>query len=357
MKGTRVWSVSAANFSDKALIHPDDCPWSRAPNDGASHTASFNINDEATAAHMKAGLLEPLERFIVIEDGGVVTYAGLIWDDTYDRDAQTLTITHDDIWSILDLRLIAEDRTANITNWKKTYSGLSYDTIVKRLMQLATTGLGRHIPIRYEDDYPGAENRTYNGYNLDTVLDAITEIMDLDDGPDIDFRPEWDTDGSLRWTMRTGDLSPEGQTIEVNLAAPKTDLRGITYKRSGRTMATHQMAIGEGSGIDMLIATATRTGSMALEVIDQFKNIKDTGQLQKNATSALAARKLISQIDFSIRADSPRFGNMWDLKPGTLVRWYSNGDPQIPDGWHLSEIIKYSGNVTSDWIKLELQPK
>lgn len=355
MKGSRVWSVSATNFADKALISTVDCPWSRAPNAGASHTASFNVNDEATKAHMKAGLLEPMERFIVVEDGGVVTYAGLIWDDSYTKDDQSLTITHDDIWSVFDLRLIAEDRTSSIPSWKKTYSGLSYDTIAKRLIQLATTGIGRNIPIRYEDDYTGGETRTYNGYNLDTALDAITEIMDLDDGPDIDFRPEWAPDGSLRWTMRTGDLSPEGQTIEVNLAAPKTDLKGISYKRSGRTMATHQVAIGEGSGIDMLVATASRTGPIALELIDQFKNIKDADQLQKNATSALTARKLISQIDFSIRADSARFGNMWDLKPGTLVRWYSNGDPQIPDGWHLSEIIKYSGNVNSDWIKLELQ--
>jgi hypothetical protein len=357
MQGTRVWSVSTANWTDKALITTKDCPWSRAPNGGASHTAVFNVNDEATAEHMKAGLLDPLDRVIVVEDGGVVTYAGIIWEDEYDKDAQTLQVTHDDFWSLTDLRLISEDRTAAIRAWKKTYSGLSYDTIAKRIMQLATSGIGRTIPIRYEDDYTGGETRTYHGYNLDTALDALTEIMDLDDGPDIDFRPEWAEDGSLRWTMRTGDLSPEGQTIEVNLAAPKTDLKEIKYQRSARNLATLQVGIGEGSGVDMLVRTAGGPGAFALEVVEEFKNIKDNTQLQKNTTSALAARKLITQIDFSIRADSPRFGNMWDLKPGTLVRWYSQGDPQIPDGWHLSEIIKYSGNVNSDWIKLELQEK
>lgn len=355
MQGTRVWSVSTADWKTKALISPTDCPWSRAPNTGASHTAEFKVNDKATATHMKAGLLDPLDRIIVVEDGGVVTYAGFIWDDDYDDDEQSLSVTHDDIWSLIELRLIAEDRTSSIRTWKKTYTGLSYDTIAKRIMQLATTGIGRTIPIRYEDDYPGGEKRTYNGYNLDTALDALTEIMDLDDGPDIDFRPEWAPDGSLRWTMRTGDLSPEAQTIEVNLAAPKNELKGIKYHRSARNTATHQVAVGEGSGVDMLVRTASRTGTIALEVIDQFKNVKDTTQLQKNATSALAARKLIRQIDFSIRADSPRFGNMWDLKPGTLVRWYSLGKPCIPDGWHTSEIIRYSGNVTSDWIDLELQ--
>ncbi|ASN38994.1 hypothetical protein CGQ24_08185 [Arthrobacter sp. 7749] len=355
MQGTRVWSVSTANWTDKVLISPTDCPWSRAPNAGASHSANFNVYDEATAKHLDAGLFDPLDRVIVVEDGGVVTYAGFLWDDVYDDDAGTLEVTHDDIWSILELRLIAEDRTASIRTWKKTYSGLSYDTIAKRIMQLATSGIGRNIPIRYEDDYTGGETRTYNGYNLDTALDALTEIMDLDDGPDIDFRPEWAEDGSLRWTMRTGDLSPEGQTIEVNLAAPKTELKGIKYQRSARNMATLQVGIGEGSGVDMLVRTASRSGAFTLDVIDEFKNIKDNIQLQKNTTSALAARKLISQIDFSIRADSPRFGNMWDLKPGTLVRWFSRGKPRIPDGWHTSEIIRYSGNVTSDWIDLELQ--
>lgn len=358
MQGIRVWSVSTADWKTKTLIEPSSAPWSRSPNEGASHTASFNVNDEATYEHIRAGLLDPLERVIVIEDAGVVVYAGFIWEDDYNKDEQDLQVTHDDIWSILDLRLIAEDRTAAITAWKIKYSGLSYDTIAKRIMQLATSGIGRNIPIRYEEDYTGGEERTYYGYNLDTALDALTEIMDLDDGPDIDFRPEWAPDGSLRWTMRTGSLSPGSLTIEVNLNAEDSGVKNVRYHRSYRDMATHQMGIGEGSGLDMKVQTASRTGMpLALEVIDEFKNVKDNSQLLRNTASALTARKRIDQLDFSIRADSPRIGNMWDLKPGTLVRWYSNGDPRIPDGWHTWEIIRYSGNTTSDWIKLELQQR
>lgn len=357
MTGTRVWSVSTTDWKTKALIKPTDAPWSRQPNTGAAHTHRFKVSDPATAAHVAAGILDPLERVIVIENDGVVIYAGFIWEDSYTLAEQALTVTTEDIWSLLDLRLIAQDRTSTITSWKQTYSGLSYDTIAKRIMQLATAGIGRSIPIVYEDDYTGGEARTYYGYNLDTALDALTELMDLDDGIDIDFRPEWASDGSLQWTMRTGSLSPESQTIEVNFAARYNDVKGVTYKRSARAFATRQFGIGEGSGIDMLVQTAAVPGPFEVEVIDEFKNIKNTTQLQRNTASALAARKIIEQLDFNIRIDSPRIGNMWNLKPGTLVRWYSLGDPIIPDGWHLWEIIKYSGNITSDWIKLELQER
>ncbi|MHC6176246.1 hypothetical protein [Glutamicibacter sp. X7] len=357
MAGVRVWAVSTTDWKTKALIKPTDAPWSRQPNAGATHTHRFKVSDPATAAHIGAGILDPLESVIVIEDAGVVIYAGFIWEDSYSLEEQALTVTNEDIWSLLDLRLIAQDRTSTITSWKQTYSGLSYDTIAKRIMQLATSGIGRTIPINYESDYTGGETRTYYGYNLDTALDALTELMDLDDGIDIDFRPEWAPDGSLQWTMRTGSLSPESQTIEVNMVAQHNDVKGVTYKRSARELATVQLGVGEGSGVDMLVRSATAAGPLQIEVIDEFKNVKDGTQLQRNTTAALAARKLIEQIDFSIRADSPRIGNMWNLKPGTLVRWYSLGDPRIPDGWHLWEIIKYSGNVTSDWIKLELQER
>lgn len=356
MDGYQVYTVSSANFGDRQLVQPSGSPWGRAKNGSAgTFQTKFKVSDPNIAAIVAAGALDAISRWLVIEYEGVVVYAGLIWERTYDRDAKTLTVTHEDIWSVLDLRLIAENRTSSIVGWKRTYSGLEYDTIVKRLVQLGTAGVGREMPIRYEDDYAGGRSRTYYGYNLDTVLDAITEIMDLVDGPDIDFRPEWSADKTLQWTLRTGDLSLN--TIEVDFSAEDSAVKNLTQTQSGRERATQMLGVGEGSGVDMLVRSAGGGGSFVLERAEQAKNIKTGAQLQEFAAAELAPRaSLIHQYGFDLDLRSPRVGNMWEIRPGTIVRWNLNGDLVIrPDGWRISKILKYSGDTASRWLHLEFQ--
>lgn len=358
MSGYKIYTVSTANWSDKALVDPSSCSWSRTYNESSgANTSTFKLSDPDVRATSTGGLLTPMERALVVEYDSVVVYAGIIWEDDYDRDTQTLTITHEDIWSVIELRLISPDRTGNITAWKQTYSGLEYDTIVKRLMQLATAGAGRTIPIVYENDYPGSHARTYYGYNLDTAIDAITEIMDLPNGPDIDFRPEWNAarDG-LQWTLRTGDLNPDGQIIEVVANAMHSAVKGIKYKRSGRERATRFMGVGEGSGIDMKVSAASTNPSFALERVEQAKNIKSTAALQSFADGRLASRQdLIAQYSMDLNTSEPQLSNLWKLKPGSTLRWYMDNDPKIPDGWKNHRVIAYSGTISSNWITLELQ--
>lgn len=231
----KVYTVSTATWDDKALVDPTATPWKRTHNESAGALQStFRLSDAAVRATSTAGLLTPVDRCLVVEFQNVVVYAGIIWEDDYDYNTQTLTVSHEDIWSLMALRLISEDRTGAIPSWVKTYTGLEYDTIIKRLVQLATTGAARTIPIVFEADYSGGRSRTYYGYNLDTAMDAITEIMNVPGGPDVDFRPEWAPGGaSLQWTLRTGDMNPDAQTIEVLADVADAAVKGIKRKRSG----------------------------------------------------------------------------------------------------------------------------
>lgn len=358
MAGYKVYTVSTTTWGDRQLVDAKASPWKRTFNESAGGMqTAFKLSDPKVAAVYTAGALTPIERCLVVEHSGVVIYAGIIWEDDYDMDAQTITVSHEDIWSLLALRLIAAILTGAIPAWKITYTALEYDTIIKRLVQLATTGAGRTIPIQYEADYPGGRTRTYYGYNLDTAVEAITELINLPGGPDVDLRPEWAADGSsLQWTLRTGDMNPDLQTIEVMATADHSALKGIKRKRSGRERATRVMGIGEGSGVDIKVRAGAGSGTLQLERTEQAKNIKNLADLQDFADGKQAARTtLITQYSMDLNILAPNIGNLWTLKPGTYLHWHTMGDPAIPDGWKTHKIIEYSGDTSSNWIHLELQ--
>ena len=111
-------------------------------NGGSGGNATFNLGDSSVAAYANLTELYPGQRMIVVDYDDVVVYAGIIWEANYDRDSQKLSVTHNDIWSLFDLRLISAVRDENIVNWEATFSGLEYDTIIKRLVQLAVSGFG-----------------------------------------------------------------------------------------------------------------------------------------------------------------------------------------------------------------------
>lgn len=355
----RVYTVSTSTWKDKALVSPSMCGWKRTFNETTGGlTSSFKMSDPDVLATSQAGLLTPIDRCLVVAYQGVVMYAGMIWEDDYDHDTQTLTVQHEDAaWSILALRMIAEDRTGSMAGWAKTFTGLEYDTIVKRLVQLATTGVGRAMPIVYEDDYTGGRERKYYGYNAESAVEALTELIDVPGGPDVDFRPEWNPAGDgIQWTLRTGDMNPDSQTIEVLAGVPDSAARKLKRKRSGRERATRVIGVGEGSGVDMKIRAADGSGGIELERVEQSKNTKSLTDLQDFADGELAARAgLITQYSMELDMSSPVLGNLWTLKPGATVRWNVLGDPVITPGWRSQRIIEYSGDISSPWVRLELQ--
>lgn len=353
----RVYTVSTATWLDKVEVSPASCSWARAVNEGSGGSAAFVLSDRDVAATVAGGNLDPVTRCLVVEYESVVVYAGIIWESDYNFDTQTLTLQHEDIWSLWDLRLIAENRTSSMPSWKRTYSGLEYDTIIKRLAQLATNGAGRSVPLVFEADYSGGRSRTYYGYNVDSFTDALEEIIDLVDGPDVDFRPEWNPDRTgLQWTVRTGHMNPDNQVVEVNFSAPEPPARGLRVKTSARERATQVVAVGEGSGVDMKIRTAGGTGALSLERSVQEKNIKDGTQLSEFAQGDLSTRLVnLRQYSFEVPLNSPIIGNLWTLKPGMTLRWHVTGDPFLPAGWRDAMVLQYSGDISSDFVQLETQ--
>lgn len=355
----RVYSVSTKTWADKIELDVDDLPWEQAMNAESSGRSKFILSDPDVAEVTRLEDLYPGTRCLVVEYSGVVMYAGMIWEADYERDTQELTIDHSDvIWSLLPLRLISEVRDQNLVGWKKIYTGMSYRTLIKRMVQLATTGSARYLPIVFPDDVAGASKRTYYGYNTDIALDVIREILDQDTGPDLDFRPRWAADGSLEWVMRCGDLT--AQTVEVDFTADDPGARGLGIKTSASELATQVFAVGEGSGLKMKVResqSANIADYPQMERVEQFKNIKETDDLYQAAVSELVSRngtirQLRCELDLRSDAWTPAM-----LQPGMVLRWYIRDDPYFVTGWREWVVLKYSGNTSDDWVKLEFFEK
>ena len=355
----RVFTVSTKTWGDRVELDVDTAPWAAAMNAESSGAASLVLSDPDVAEVAGLDDLYPGQRALVIDYNGVVLYAGIIWEADYEYDTQELKIDHSDVvWSLLGLRLISEVRDQNIVGWKKTISGVSYQTMVKRLMVLATTGTARELPIVFPADVAGSIERTYNGYNTDVALDAIREIMDQDTGPDLDFRPRWKSDGSLEFVMRCGDLT--AGTVEIDFTADDPGARGLGIKTSARELATQIFAIGEGSGVDMKVRES-QSGNIAdypqMERVEQFKNIKLGTDLYQAAASELVSRNgTVRQLRCELNLAS----DAWDvsmLQPGMVLRWYVRDDKYFSTGWREWVVLKYSGSIDSDWVKLEFFEK
>ena len=111
--GERLMRLPAASFS-----------WERVLNSGASGQATFKLADPTFAGLDMRSLTSLVARTLVIEwveAPGVAAepvYAGLIWKRVYDRDTQTLTVEHSDLWSILSRRLLVSQSTTGVEKTK-----------------------------------------------------------------------------------------------------------------------------------------------------------------------------------------------------------------------------------------------
>lgn len=255
------------------------------------------------------------------------------------------------------------------------FKDVSYATMAKLVVQESMTKLGGSLPIRFpiassahnDPTTIGGQAipvekrphyRRYAGYeglsnNVDYVL---TDLSDLDDGPDIMFRPVLNGT-TLYWNMLTGasdsrpEISYDHDTVWDTTAAAGyiTDLK-LQY--SGSSMTNRAFAIGAGSdgGQPMAIAQDTSKLSMGyplLESSETFPQAVSQPVTQTKATAKLRADdKPRHQLTGTIRIDGvSEVGDYWPGEYGRLVvkGWYG-----LPDGDTKAKILTLSGDLTYD---------
>lgn len=321
---------------------------------------SLNVNSAQAKKIDLRAVLRPVKTTLVLEADNRVIAAGVMGNPSYDRDSGNLSVAHNDLWSIFSARKAIRHGPPNAMTAHLNVGPTSMRTIAKRLFAEAVApGSDYALPLLLPADVAGTESRTYYGYAMQDVTDAVNELMNSDGGPDIDMRPQWDATGKLQWAPRIGNLA-SGTTWEYNLDANNHGLTGVGMDADATAITTNAYIIGEGSEKNTLYRSNPSSDNTmpALERDTAYKTVTNLGTLGKLAierTRAYAAPT--QQWAVSINKDgngrdgSPR---VQDLTLGDDVRIFAAGDPWLPS-WSTNRLIKYSGDLNSQFVKLEFQ--
>jgi hypothetical protein len=351
----RIWSVRTDDWETKVRVIPSDFKWTRTLNAGAGGSATFEVGDPEVAETANRSTLSPWSRMLVAEYQGLIVYAGFITSVDYDRDTKVTTVTHDDFWAILARRIMVSILEFGVEKTKLIYTGVSLTDLIKQALYQGQNDAARfNLPLVLPADAAGPESRTYDGYQLPTVASVIEDIMDTEDGPDVDFFPRWFGSGQVEWYLRMGNLTDGEWSWDVT--APESQVSGLKERRDGALMANRVVAIGEGSEKKMKIAITDGSATSSFLPLDVATSYKDEKSPTRLAARARADRKVreqpTEQVSMDVQMD-PDFA-VHELRLGGTVKWHTLGDPYLADGWHESRLIEFSGDL-SEKIHLEFQ--
>lgn len=325
----------------------------RAMSSGGDGSVTVPFDDSYSKSQL-ADLCQEWSRIIVIERDGVVEYMGYVLGDQYQRGASAVTLRLGDIWSMFARRFAVDHTAPNVEQWKTTVTGnLEYQAAQAILRgRSGSVAPNSQFPVTVPEFSGGTPvTRTYYGYHLDYVSDVLDDLMS--EGLDLYFDPQWITSGASTWWMRAGKAWTSGVTREYYVTAEHSDVTGFSQSRDAARVTNNADRIGEGSEVDMLVRSERNASSPypLLELASQSKSVSSAGQL-----SSMAAQDLVtfgsptSQWDMSVLGDDP-------VDVGDTVRVHFDGDPWIPDGWHVRRVVKVSASIPGPDVKtIGLQP-
>jgi hypothetical protein len=208
--------------------------WEATRNRAETITATTPLTDPDVAALLLGSAGTPGKAYLAVIENDVVMAAGPIWTYTYDADAATITLSAAGMWSYWDHRYILPILAAgrSIVGADTTFTGWDLGTIAKKVVVQAWQWTGGQVPIAVESDRVGTRERTYLGADLDNVGSVLQQLTEVENGPDIEFRPRWTATGSAF----SGFSAPAPRLHRGSV--PSRSTVGITASRNGRSRAS-----------------------------------------------------------------------------------------------------------------------
>lgn len=341
-----VWVVNTHNGVRRQKLPVSAFTWDRVLNSSGSGSVTIQLRDKVVSQLQYMDLTTPLKRTVVLSWGSKAVYAGIIWSRTYDRDAGTMTLSVADVWSMLAARLAVDRGATNIAASLLTWSGLTLASLCAKVVQAGMTTPSNDwlLPIVYPATTTAGASRTLYGYDFPVVADVLDEIMSTQNGPDIDFMPQWSagSDPTFQWVMRAGAL--KDGAWEWNLAAEKSGVTGLTWTQDGAKVTTSAIGRGEGSEKNVIHRRVQADGlGYALERVVS-SNLKTVAEVEANTRGHLATYQTPTE-QWSMGIQANGHVPVTDLQLGGSVRLWSSGDPVIPDGLTILRLIQFSGDL------------
>lgn len=357
----RVVLVEAGTWKQRMELTPLSGPWARALNAGKSGQMTLQAGDLDEAFIVIPDTTWPLLNWVVIEWDGTPVYAGVVTDTEYDWKTKQVTLSHSDIWWYWGKRYVLNDRTSTFPKSVINWSGMRRATMAKRAIQAGMNGgtdPDYALPVAFQaDGAAGTLDRPVYGYNLETVQDILDELMEAEDGFDLDFRPRWSAAGTLEFIMEVD--AHKDRVLEWDLDAEDTPVQSLKFRVAGSGITTGIYGVGEGSEKNM-IANVNRVSGTAYPALETMASFKEVNTATRLAARVRGIRRASSgamrQVDASVSATGSPGLSSFHL--GSLVRWRAENDTWLPSGWSENwELLEMSGNVSSNEVSMAFRPR
>lgn len=330
-------------------VFPASCTWARKLVGTGTGSATFKLLDADTALPRDEvrGAFQATGKTLVVKWRQHVAYAGVITDTSYDRDSGTLTVNYNEFRSLLGKRM-----TGGVNGygpgWDLDYADKSAAGAVRAILERAMLPSAEwDFPIDIPDDVAGSMSRHVDFFETLTIADLISEVEDLASCT-VDFRP-YLSSGALRWETRVMNDSRTYGVTDLPISPAESRVTGLTARLDGKKQVTGILAVGNGTGEDMVTAYAPTSGSGAsqIPVRDEKRDAKDlktASQIQAFATAEYEKWHVPrEQLSFKVRLSDDMSPDM--VQPGRLLRMDVRGDPWLPNGVREQRVVSLSGDM------------
>jgi hypothetical protein len=309
--------------------------------------------------------LLPQRDFIGWVENDVLLAAGQIQGDPFSFPSSS-TLNAAGAWDYFRKRTVMPVLTtaqlpSDVTSkWTNT----SLRTIAKRVVQQACSWPSAGIPIDYEPDFPGTNEREYPGVDLMWVAEALTNLTEVDGGPDIALRPKLDGNRHVRWDLLTGDpdLTQGGADHYWDVSAPGPYASISDLDRDGRDLATHAWGVGATNDETQLRLEAkasspalTDAGFPMMETVENRNSVLRAETLQAYVNEAVVRYSAFTET-FTLkvkRDEDPKLGTYW---PGDWAKIKVADTARVPAGTYRVRIIRISFDAEGD-VTLQCSPE
>jgi hypothetical protein len=263
-------------------------PWDDRIHVAESVKVTVDLNDEDVQSLVLRNSAQPAQAYLGVVEGDTIMACGPIWTRAYNRSARTLDLGGKGAASYFDHRLILPllaasigvdqwtvpdplDATKTIPNplLSTVFNGISLGTMAKRLVQQARSFTGGNLPIVFQADEAADATKTYLGADFKPVWEAINDLMNLVDGPEVNFQPRFTSDGlGVEWLMQTGTVAQplitSPSVVKWDVTVDQSPVSNFTTKEDASKVGSRAWQLGGRQADDVLVARRTTRRSSTL---------------------------------------------------------------------------------------------
>lgn len=359
-----------------------ECSWSVGLNAAGRIEATVPIDGMPARdrRELRASLGEG-RNFLAVAVGDSILEAGPIQYQEFDAAAGVVQLVATGIRALLEQRTVVSaptvwdvvdgsiDEGLSVQRSSLEYTGLSWGTIAKRIVQNSLAMPGGSLPIVFAPDVVGAESAVYRGYELPNLARELDRISSGASGPDIEFRPRFTADYlGIEWEMLTG--SPSDPLLHQSGGDWVLDLRvargasvaGLTVRTDGTDRAN--LAWTSGTGHDTALRISPRSnaadwqsGYPLRESVEAHPDVETWEGIHRLGEARIrrGSRPTVSW-NVSLLPSPPTTPALGQFRPGDWFRLRLAEHLWIPDGDYRVRCSGFSGSFSSDLIAVTFIP-